>query len=660
VDADFRSSLIGHALEGTSGVRYYLCEMLDEGGQGWVFRASQDSPQGPTVVVKMLRPEAVQEGALFRFEREASVLRVLGNQPAPSPHIVRFYDYGVHTAPLGGTDLTLPFLVIEHVAGQTLGRVIAGHGGFGLPVARVRRIMGQVARGLWSLHEMRIVHRDLKPSNILLAQDAGQEIAKITDYGLVKVPDASAYRTTSFAGASLGYAPPEQYEMGNHRVAAQTDVFSFAAILFEMLCGTEAFPCGPGDNPLRVVSRMLTGERPQLARVLATVPAELRDRPDLVAALDREIARATQPDPAHRHGSIKELWLSVDPLLRDGSRKTGAMAVSEPEPEHGFLPSQPEMPAPELPAPSAAVASGPAPVAAPMPAWQPLGPPIAGERIRAALLVEDGRAVLAVGARGLFRLANGAWAPAPLPASADPRFVRGLLRLPGGELLLYGDAGFAVQVSPRGAARRLPLPDRDMVLLGAHMDEHGLVLVGERMSRPLGVVVLVPSGGSPMVRAIEGTARLSGAARLGNGALLVAGTQGALLEISTRAEREVPWGRTGHLYAMATGRNGEAYAVGSGGHALTIAPALDPTAPPVATLEGVQTTRDLVAVAVDPQGAAWSAGAAARLVQRRDQLWTRIPLDPSVTGSLIAVLPRSDSIVVVAEDGSAYEGRGFG
>src|SRR5262249_35832374 len=127
----------------------------------------------------------------------------------------------------------------------------------------------------------------------------------------------------SIAGASLGYAPPEQYEMGNNRVSAQTDVFSFASVLYEVLCGTEAFPLRHGDSPLRVVARMLTGERPSLSRVHATVPRELRDRPDLTTALDREIGRALSADPAVRHGSIRELWEQVEPLL-DEAMSRGA------------------------------------------------------------------------------------------------------------------------------------------------------------------------------------------------------------------------------------------------------------------------------------------------------------------------------------------------
>src|SRR6185436_14033114 len=110
---------------------------------------------------------------------------------SPNPNIVRFYDYGCFTT-TRVKQVELPFIALEHVDGQTLANVIRAHGGFGLPIARVRRLMKQVARALHAVHERRIVHRDLKPSNILLTQQHGQELVKVTDFGLVKLPDLSA------------------------------------------------------------------------------------------------------------------------------------------------------------------------------------------------------------------------------------------------------------------------------------------------------------------------------------------------------------------------------------------------------------------------------------------------------------------------------------
>lgn len=654
---ELRDALIGTVIEGSSGQRYHLRDLLGEGGQGWVYRANFDDPDGFLVVVKVLRPECVHSEAMQRFEREADVLRRLGAVPTPNPNIVRFYDYGTHRTESAYGPIELPFIVLEHVDGQTLADVIKAHGGFGLPILRVRRMMKQVARALHTVHEQRIVHRDLKPSNILLTQQNGQEVAKVTDFGLVKLPDLTVNKTISVAGASLGYAPPEQYEMGNNRVTAQTDVFAFTSVLYEALCGTEAFPQYPGETLLRVVARMLTGERPALARVAATVPRELRDRPDLTAALDRELARALSPDPGVRHATIRELWEHIEPLLIEAGHRGVAVFPSPPASSVGVLD---EISSDGLGAPIA--------VAAPMPEWRVATRPMTGERLRAGVIAADRHSIIAVGAHGLYYYARGVWSAMQLPSNVDARFIRGAIRSPHGELILFGDNGFAMAVTRSGQAEAFPIKDHDLTLLGAYADDRGLIFVGERISRPVGALVELPRGGAVTVRSIDGCPRLHAAVRFtrpadpsASGTILVAGTQGGLLLVDATGERAITWGRTGHLYAIAMTADGGAFAVGSGGHALRISPLA--TLPglsslPTATLEAVQTTRDISAVGLDDDGSAWAVGGQARLLHRRSSVWMRIPLDPSIQGQLVAVRARRDGITVLGEDGIVLEGPG--
>lgn len=656
--------LIGSIFEGTGGVRYHLRELVGEGGQGWVFKANYDDPDGFWVVVKVLRHEG-QTDALKRFEREANVLRMLGAAAAPNPNIVRFYDYGVHRASIGRFELELPFLVLEYVDGPTLAHLFERQGHVGLPVTRVRRVMRQVARALHFVHQQRVVHRDLKPSNILLAHLQGQEIAKVTDFGIVKMPEIGAYRTETMAGASLGYAPPEQYEAGNNRVGVETDVFSFAAITYEALSGLEAFPSAEGESPLRVVARMLSGERPSLLRPGARLARELQGRVDLIAALDRVLAKATAPDPGDRHGSIRDLWEELEPVLREGSSRQG---VPSDEPSHA-----------ELGRGAFAFMSAPPP-----PEWRALGRAMTGERLRSAVVSED-RTVVAIGAYGLYHFARGVWSAMRLPDGVDARFVRGLLRLRTGQLLFYGDAGFAMLVGPGGEAERLTLPEHDVTVLGAHADSRGVLLVGERRSQPGGVLLELggvgvtsprqtgsdPSGAprSTTVRTrtfaaqVPGTLRLHGVARLADGSVLVAGTHGALVVVMTRPDGElsfvdVPWARSGHLYAAAATPDGGALVVGSGGHALRVTMGMT-SAPPAAQLEAVQTTRDLTSIAVDAWGAAWATGGQARLVRRAPTMgpgaWIRVPLPEGAQGQLIAVLPGTETTTVLAEDGLVLE-----
>ncbi len=631
-----RDLLLGSVVVGEAGTRFHLRSLLGEGGQGWVYRANYDDPEGFWVVVKILRPEGVTEDSLHRFEREAKVLQMLGAVPAPNPNIVRFYDHGVHRTVLG-TQIAVPFIALEYVEGQTLADVIDQHVGLGVPIDRTARIMKQVARALHTVHEHRIVHRDLKPSNILLATQHGVEVAKVTDFGLVKAPDLSPRATATIAGATLGYAPPEQYEMGNSRVSARTDVFSFGAILFEMLAGRGAFPHTPGDSPLRTVARILSGDRPQLARIATSLRPELRDRPDVIAALDRELASATAADPSSRHAGVAELWSAVEPILRAIDRR-GSLSSFRSEDsvpgDHSYS------------VPSLARARN----------WvfHAVGPPLAQDRLRAAVIASEEGAVYAAGLNGLYRFFRGTWAEIARPPDLDPRRVRGLARTHAGELLVYGEAGLAVIVGPGGVARAIPGVDGDHNWFGAFTEDGDILLAGERRARPIGAVAEVGAH-SAHVHTLQGTTRLFSVTRLASGALLTCGSHGDLVHVMPSGARPVAWGRSGHLYAVARSATGGAFAVGSGGHALDLAPSS--TGDLMATLEAVQTTRDLWSLRLDPAGVPWATGSQARLMERRAGVWVRVAIAENLTADLLAVSPLGTSVTVVGDNGVVFEGR---
>ena len=678
--SELRDRLRFAVLTGASGARYQMRELIGEGGQGWVFKAAQEDAGAPFVVVKVLRPDVAKSDILSRFEREATVLRALSSGPTPHPNIVRFFEHGRGSVRTDTGPVEISYLILEHVDGPPLRKVLAAHGGFGLPVARVRRILRQVARALTDMHAQGIIHRDLKPSNILLAHrpddraggapGASAEIAKVTDFGLVKLLDASVQQTITIAGASAGYAPPEQYEAGNRRVGPATDVFAFAAILYEALSGCEAFPVGPNDTALRIVARMLGDDRPALARVSATIPRELRDRPEITAALDREIARATDGDPDRRHASIDELWGAVEPLLRSTS-SASIGKLSDPPPASNPTSS-------DGPRDRADAGRTLASRESPTPTARTLGKPMTGERLRGAAFAEDGASIVAIGAYGMYRFAGGVWSALRSPRGVDAKSLRGILRCPSGELLLYGD-GCVMLATKDGASARLDASDSDVVWLGAMADDLGMVLLGERRSHTVGVVAILPVAGKTIERDVEGTTRLHAAARLDGGQILVCGTHGALSVIDGDEVHDIEWGRTGHLYAAASAPDGGAFAVGSGGHALTIAPphpSLRGVAPP-ATLEAVQTTRDLCGVTVDAAGTAWAIGAQGRLLVRQAGTWVRVGVDAGSAG-LIAVFARGAQrpdaaasaggrspdaarapreIVTVAEDGTVVETR---
>jgi serine/threonine-protein kinase len=679
------------SIEGTSGLCYYPTQLIGEGGQGWVFRAGYDEPDGPSVVVKILRPDVVNEEALKRFLQEADVLRKLGQTQAPSPNVVRYYDHGVYRHHMNdGETYALPFTVLEFVNGQNLGQLLAQTPGKGLGVDRTRRLLRQVARALSLIHGAGLVHRDLKPSNLLLADDGDHEVIKITDFGLVKRFDVDARGTLLLAGASVGYAPPEQFEIGNPNVTQRTDLFAFAAVVFETLTGIPAFAPARGETPFLVLQRILSGPRPQLASHLDALPHELIERRDLLALIDREIDRATRASREERHESVLAFWMPVEAALRmaadRSSQRTAKIPVydrASPLPPQPPPPPQPARPpgisvAPPAPAtggsgeylqtregmpsiPAAHPASGaPAPgsqtpassAATAQPTFQLRSRALLPDAAWAMAFSLDGRAAFALGRFGLLRNEGGAWSPNLLPATIDPLQMRGVLAMPHGGVLVYGERGQLWGAGADGAFIPWSTPDNDLLWLNAVLVPHPaeILLVGEHTDHQAAALGILRPGQPLSRRSIEGTQRLLAVARLVSGGLLVCGEGGELLHLGNGPPEPVAWGRTGHLAAILPAADGGAHVVGTGGHALHVSPARE------ARLEPVQTTRDLLTLAMTPAAIPWAGGQDARLLRRTSGGWLRVPLPSQLHASIRALHATTTSLQVLLDDGQLLEG----
>jgi serine/threonine-protein kinase len=699
-----RDSLAGRVLRGTGEVSYHLRECIGEGGQGWVFRANWDDPTGHVVIVKVLRPDVVGPETLKRFKREADVLRMLSTQGRPNPYIVRFYDHAIAQvpSPYGGDPLTMPFTVLEYVDGTTLEKVLADQKGRGLPAERTRRLLRMMSQALDVVHAQKVVHRDLKPSNILLATEAGTEIAKVTDFGLVKLVEVNLQRTTALAGASLGYAPPEQYEQGNQRVGPRTDIFSLAAVTFEMLSGKPAFPFSDGENPLLIVTRILNGPRPSLMRNRNSLAPELEGASPLVEALDRELTRALSADPNGRHDSIMDFWKAIEPSLRAASEPVapvrggpvgaydvtarvesesripvarsggsgvqirgitpnGAGSVAPPVQGGGSPVHLRPTPAPPSPdRVSEAQASSPAAWG-----WSVLTPPLAPSSLRGAVIRHGGDAAVAVSSSGIMRWERGAWMPASLPAHVPRASIRGLRWLPDGSVLFFGESGLVGRIALNGAASLWRLPDTEITFLGAYADSSGgTTLVGERPYRgtaqrsvpgtTAGVVAQFSGERVTVVSDAINTARLRSVTRLSSGVLVACGDWGAIVRIELGVVEHIGSICGGHLGCIAPTPDGGALTVGVGGHALSLSPKLE------GQLEAVQTTRDLLSLATTEDGQAWAGSAQARLLRRSTTTtpgWVRMSGSIGVNSSMVAIWASGRTIRAVGDDGAVVEGR---
>ena len=219
-----------------AGIRlgpYEILSPLGAGGMGEVYKA-KDTRLERMVAVKVL-PERLAEDAdaLARFVREAKAVAALSH-----PNILAIHDVG-HEA-------SVAYAVTELLEGETLREALA----LGPLSSRKAREYGvQVALGLAAAHEKGIVHRDLKPDNIFITRD---ERLKILDFGLAKPgagpsdardetqsPTVSGYTEPGKVMGTVGYMSPEQVR--GVAVDHRSDIFSFGAVLYEMLTGSRAF-----------------------------------------------------------------------------------------------------------------------------------------------------------------------------------------------------------------------------------------------------------------------------------------------------------------------------------------------------------------------------------------------------------------------------------
>ena len=276
---------------GTRLSHYAIGEPLGEGGMGVVYRAV-DTRLDRTIAVKVLAAEAVADPARRqRFAREARAASSLNH-----PNIVTIHDVG----DADGVD----FLVMELVSGRPLGQVIPKDG---LPIVRAVDYALRVAFALEAAHAAGIVHRDIKPANIMVT-DTGQ--IKVLDFGVAKRLDllgddestvaATIATEAGIVVGTLAYMSPEQAR--GLPVNAKSDVFSFGAVLYEMLSGQRAFAGGTG---LGTLAAILAGPPPPVHFVRPDVPADLSALIQECLAADRD-ARPSAPDLVRRLSGILE------------------------------------------------------------------------------------------------------------------------------------------------------------------------------------------------------------------------------------------------------------------------------------------------------------------------------------------------------------------
>jgi serine/threonine protein kinase len=293
-------SYIGQLIDG----RYRVERLIGEGGMGWVFEV-QHEQIGRRLAMKVLNPDhnGSREG-LERFRREARAASAIGH-----PSIVDVTDSG-------HTDQGSVYFVMELLQGRELGTLTAR--GEALAVLRALGIARQMARALAAAHRAGIVHRDLKPENVFLVErDGNPDFVKVLDFGIATAPGpAPAQPGLTRPGLIMGtpeYMAPEQALGG---VAdARSDIYSCAAIFYELLAGST--PYAPG-NPVDLLARKTVSDAIPLGDVAPHVPR----------ALQELIMRCLSRDPNQRAQTMEEVIVALDRIERtERAERTAPLGV---------------------------------------------------------------------------------------------------------------------------------------------------------------------------------------------------------------------------------------------------------------------------------------------------------------------------------------------
>jgi len=226
-----------------------------------------------------------------RFVQEAHAIAALNH-----PHICQIYDVGPD------------YLVLEYVEGQPLRGPLPAH--------EAVRLALQIASALEEAHRHGILHRDLKPANIMISGrrvsgPSGAPVAKLLDFGLAKLINTDADIARTEEGTVAGtpaYMSPEQAE--GRTLDVRSDIFSFGAVLYEMLSGTRAFA---GHTAAQVLSAVLRDD-----------PAPL---PPVPSAVDRTVRGCLSKDPVNRFQTMQEVKASLEGVSTKPGHQQPSIAV---------------------------------------------------------------------------------------------------------------------------------------------------------------------------------------------------------------------------------------------------------------------------------------------------------------------------------------------
>jgi serine/threonine-protein kinase len=249
---------------------------------------------GKIAAMKVLHRDLAHDADVVqRFEREAAAISKLHH-----PHTVQVFDFGQVNGAL--------YLIMELVRGQDLARIIERDGP--MSWARAAPLLAQVCGALSEAHELGIVHRDLKPENVLITRTTGgRDYAKVLDFGLAKLDQRGTPTRETEKQAIVGtpyFMAPEQIRGDD--VDARSDIYSFGALMFELLTGQHLYS---GSTAVGVLTKHLTAD--------PDAPSMRVPKMGIPPAVDHICRKALAREPIKRWQSAAELADAIEEVYAE-------------------------------------------------------------------------------------------------------------------------------------------------------------------------------------------------------------------------------------------------------------------------------------------------------------------------------------------------------
>ncbi|MBL1210805.1 serine/threonine-protein kinase [Geminocystis sp. GBBB08] len=283
--------------------RYQLISQIGRGAMGQVFKAMDKSSGDTIVAIKFLSQALLDEKMRHRFETEAKISALLGEQ---SNHIVKVKDYGL------GND-QVPFYVMEYLEGDDLDHMVKKKA---ISINRFLYLTRQICLGLECAHNgilvngelAPIIHRDIKPSNIFLAKNTEKEqIVKILDFGIAQIRNPNQGTTQQSFMGTPEYCSPEQ--MAEEELHPTSDIYSLGVLMYQML--TQKTPIVPENRTFQSWYKAHQENIPQPFPSYIQIPQDL----------ENIIMRCLSKSPADRPQNIGEILRIITPLEREYNKK---------------------------------------------------------------------------------------------------------------------------------------------------------------------------------------------------------------------------------------------------------------------------------------------------------------------------------------------------